>query len=149
MSLGRTTLSALFRFVAAVALVVFVAAQAMCFAHCHFGGGREDQAQPSCHASSRTTASRDVQDQPAPTAPATTPACSALKTMLITDDAGTLVAQPLTSLYILGAVFPTLIVTETQAEAAFSRQARPRDWVFTPLVCLGPAFRSLAPPLVA
>jgi hypothetical protein len=29
----------------------------------------------------------------------------------------------------------------------FNRQARRRDWVFTPEVCLGPAFRSLAPPL--
>ena len=26
------------------------------------------------------------------------------------------------------------------------RQAKRRDWVFTPEVCLGPAFRSLAPP---
>jgi hypothetical protein len=26
------------------------------------------------------------------------------------------------------------------------RQASPRNWVFTPEVCLGPAFRSLAPP---
>jgi hypothetical protein len=27
------------------------------------------------------------------------------------------------------------------------RRAKPRDWVFTPEVCLGPAFRSLAPPV--
>lgn len=27
------------------------------------------------------------------------------------------------------------------------RRAKPRDWVFTPVVCLGPAFRSLAPPV--
>jgi hypothetical protein len=26
------------------------------------------------------------------------------------------------------------------------RRAKPRDWVFTPVVCLGPAHRSLAPP---
>lgn len=26
------------------------------------------------------------------------------------------------------------------------RRGKPRDWVFTPVVCLGPAFRSLAPP---
>jgi len=32
------------------------------------------------------------------------------------------------------------------ADAAFSRQVPPRDWVFTPEVSLGPAFRSLAPP---
>ena len=29
------------------------------------------------------------------------------------------------------------------------RRAKPRDWVFTPVVCLGPAFRSLAPPSLA
>ena len=28
------------------------------------------------------------------------------------------------------------------------RRAKPRDWVFTPVVCLGPAFRSLAPPVL-
>ncbi len=27
------------------------------------------------------------------------------------------------------------------------RRAKPRDWVFTPEVCLGPAFHSLAPPV--
>jgi hypothetical protein len=26
-------------------------------------------------------------------------------------------------------------------------QVKPRDWVFTPEVCLGPAFHSLAPPV--
>ena len=30
-----------------------------------------------------------------------------------------------------------------------NRQAKSRDWVFTPEVCLGPAFRSLAPPSLA
>jgi hypothetical protein len=29
------------------------------------------------------------------------------------------------------------------------RRAKPRDWVFTPEVCLGPAFHSLAPPSLA
>lgn len=28
------------------------------------------------------------------------------------------------------------------------RRAKPRDWVLTPVVCLGPAFRSLAPPVL-
>ena len=35
-----------------------------------------------------------------------------------------------------------------QPIAAITRQATPRDWVFTPEVCLGPAFRSLAPPVL-
>jgi hypothetical protein len=29
------------------------------------------------------------------------------------------------------------------------RRAKPRDWVLTPVVCLGPAHRSLAPPSLA
>jgi hypothetical protein len=36
----------------------------------------------------------------------------------------------------------TLTVPSTEA----LRQAKPRDWVFTPEVCLGPASHSLAPP---
>ncbi len=35
-------------------------------------------------------------------------------------------------------------ISAPNCEAA--RQARPRDWVLTPEVCLGPAHRSLAPP---
>lgn len=34
----------------------------------------------------------------------------------------------------------------SEPESIPPRQASPRDWVFTPEVCLGPAFRSLAPP---
>ena len=33
--------------------------------------------------------------------------------------------------------------------AASFRQAKPRDWVFTPEVSLGPAFRSHAPPFIS
>ena len=38
--------------------------------------------------------------------------------------------------------------TFVQPEPASLRQARPPEWVFTPEVCLGPAFRSLAPPVL-
>jgi hypothetical protein len=41
-----------------------------------------------------------------------------------------------------------LDATEGQPEAAFFRQSGTHDWVFTPEVCLGPAFRSLAPPFL-
>ena len=41
-----------------------------------------------------------------------------------------------------------LDATATQPQAAFDRQAHSREWTFTPEVCLGPAFRSLAPPFV-
>ena len=38
--------------------------------------------------------------------------------------------------------------TFVQPEPASLRQASPPEWVFTPEVCLGPAFRSLAPPVL-
>jgi len=44
---------------------------------------------------------------------------------------------------------PAVEATQTHLVAAFSRQARPRDWVFTPEVSLGPAHRSHAPPFLS
>lgn len=149
MRLRPTTLSPLLRSLAAFALMVFVVAQVMCFVHCHFGGGRGDKAQPSCHGSSRGTASHEGHDGPTPSAPSPTATCSTLKTMLAGGDAPTLVAPQLHTLYLLAPVALAVDATETQPDASFSRQAGTRDWVFTPLVCLGPAFHSLAPPFLS
>ena len=78
--------------------------------------------------------------------PAPTTSCSTLKTMLAGGEAPTLVAPQLQTLYLLAPMALALDATEVQPKALFSRQARTCDWVFTPEVCLGPAFRSLAPP---
>ena len=144
-----TTLSPLLRSLAALALMVFAAAQALCFVHCNFGGGHGDKAQPSCHGSPQTTASHDDHDGPTPSTPAATTTCSTLKTMLAGADAPPLVAPQLHTLYLLAPVALALDATETQPDASFSRQAWRGGWVFTPLVCLGPAFRSLAPPFLS
>jgi hypothetical protein len=144
----KTSLSPLFRSLAALALVVFVAAQTMCFVHCHFGGGPVDAAKPSCHGSPRTTASHDGPDKPTPPTPASAATCSTLKTMLSGGGAPKFAVPQHYTLSPLTLISLALDATETQPESSFSRQAWPRDWVFTPLVCLGPAFRSLAPPLV-
>lgn len=37
-------------------------------------------------------------------------------------------------------------IAQTTDAGRFSRQRKTRDWVFTPKVCLGPAFRSVGPP---
>lgn len=149
MRLRQTTLSPLLRSLAALALMVFVVAQAMCFVHCNFGGGHGDKAQPSCHGSPQATASHDGHDDSTPSAPSPTATCSTLKTMLAGGDAPTLVAPQLHTLYLLAPVALAVDATETQPDASFSRQAGTRDWVFTPLVCLGPAFHSLAPPFLS
>jgi hypothetical protein len=36
---------------------------------------------------------------------------------------------------------------DADTEIQVSRQVKPHEWVFTPEVCLGPAFRSHAPPI--
>jgi len=68
--------------------------------------------------------------------------------MLAGGDAPTLVAPQLHTLYLLAPISFGPDSIDAQPIAAFSRQAHLCNWVFTPVVCLGPAFRSLAPPLV-
>lgn len=53
------------------------------------------------------------------------------------------VSQPVLNIYLLCAA-PQQEFAAPPSETL--RQAKPRDWVFTPVVCLGPAFYSLAPP---
>jgi hypothetical protein len=145
MRLRQTSLSPWLRSLAVLALVVFVVAQAMCFVHCHSGGGHgNNDAQPSCHGSAQAKATHDNHDEPAPTAPTAT--CSTLKTMLAGGDAPTVVAPPPHTLYLLAPMALALDATERQPTVPSLRQAWTRNWVFTPEVCLGPAFRSLAPP---
>ena len=146
MRLRQTTLSPWLRSLAALALLVFIVAQTMCFIHCHFGGGHgNSDAQPSCHGSAQAKAAHDDHNAPAP-APTTT--CSTLKTMLAGADAPTVIGPQLHTLYLLAPVTLSLDATDAEPTSVSSRQARTRDWVFTPEVCLGPAFRSLAPPFV-
>ena len=76
----QTILSPLLRSLAAFALVVFVVAQALCFVHCHYGGGRGDNAQPSCHSSPQHAASHDGNDDSGITEKSTT-AIASTKTM--------------------------------------------------------------------
>jgi len=146
MRLSQTTLSPWLRSLAALALLVFIAAQAMCLIHCHFGGGHGNgDAQPSCHGSAQAKAAHDDHNAPAP-APTTT--CSTLKTMLPGADAPTVIAPQLHTVYLLAPVLLALDATATQQKASFFRQAKTRDQVFTPAVCPGPAHRSLAPPVL-
>lgn len=138
MRLRQTTLSPWLRSLAALAVVLVVGAQAMCLIHCDFGGGDGNgDSRPSCHGSAQDKSLRDGQGAPAP---APTASCSALTTMLAEGEAITH--------YVLPSVAPALDASETRPQAASGRRAHSRDWIFTPEGCIGPAFRSLAPPFV-
>lgn len=145
-----TKLSPLLRCFAAGALFVWLAAQALCFAHCNFGvshGG--GSAQPSCHASA--PAHHDDGDESAPDQhdSSGSAVCSTLKSALVGSGSAALVQPDFHLLYTLAPVALMLDTTAAEPTSPSSRQAKARDWVFTPEVCLGPAFRSLAPPALS
>ena len=74
--------------------------------------------------------------------------CVTLKTMLTGADAPAVVVPEFHTLYLLSSI--ALSCDNATAETIDQfRQAQPFDWIFTPAVSLGPAFRSLAPPSAA
>ena len=148
MGLCQTILSPLLRPVGALALVVYVAAQTLCFIHCNFGGGDGDLASLSCHGAAATKPCHD-EGESSPPDPTPTTTCFTLKNALTTGDAPTIVVPEFFVLYLLTPSALALDATAIGQDASFSRQANHRDWVLTPEVSLGPAFRSLAPPFVS
>ena len=146
MGFRQTAWSPLLRSFAAVALVAFLAAQTLCFIHCNLGGARGEPALPSCHVAASPGACHDKGDS-SPQGPTTT-TCFTLQNLVTSGDAPTLVVPEFSVLCLPALPTPALDVSSTELVASFSRQANHGDWVFTPEVSLGPAFRSLAPPFV-
>jgi hypothetical protein len=144
---GLTTQKPLLRSLAAMTLAVFVVAEAMCFVHCHFGGGHGDAEKPSCH---QAASARADHDQDAPTAPSSSKtSCATLQNLLASNGVLTLLVPEFPPLYTLGPLVLSLDATIADPTASISRSTRHRDWVLTPEVCLGPALHSLAPPLLS
>jgi hypothetical protein len=79
----------------------------------------------------------------------TTFACEVLKSVLVTGQTAVLVQPEFDLLYTLAPFTAALTATATEPAAPISRDAWPRDWVFTPEVSLGPALHSLAPPFLS
>jgi hypothetical protein len=144
----KKTMKPLLRPFAAAALFVWLVAQVLCTAHCNFGFGYGHSEKASCHGSAPAQAHHDDGNShgPAPKGSSTGAACLTLKSALYDTNASALVKPEFQLLDTLPEFEPAVEATQTHLVAALSRQARPRDWVFTPEVCLGPAFRSNAPP---
>ena len=151
MRLRQTKLSPLFRCFAAAALFVWLAAQVLCTAHCNFGVCHSEAGQASCHGPAQSQSHHDEGDSPTPAhdESSATAACLTLKSALLGGGAPTLVQPEFFVLYTLPPIVLGLDATATEPVASISRDARPRDWVFTPEVSLGPALHSLAPPFAS
>ena len=72
--------------------------------------------------------------------------CSTLKAVVPTAKAIVFIKQAFHPTPFLCVLLETRAASLALSENPPNRQAKPRDWVFTPVVCLGPAHRSLAPP---
>ena len=138
------------RWAAAVTLLCWIAAASLCTAHCAGFCGHGDAGQPSCHAAA---ASHHDDDGDHPSDPAhhdssPTALCLALKAALPNLDTGAHFPPNSALLHLFAP--PTFAVDATSPDRIENdlRQARAREWVFTPEVCLGPACRSLAPPFL-
>jgi len=149
MRLRPIILSPLLRWCAAVTLVAWVGAQALCQAHCMSGGCNDESDDLAC----RTTAAAaphhaedDHGSQPCHHDQGADASCTTLKSVLVGNGASPIFTPQFLQLFTLPPFALTLDARCVEASAIFSRQARPSDWVFTPEVCLGPALRSHAPP---
>jgi hypothetical protein len=137
----QTTFSPVLPSVGVLALVVYIAAQTLCFLHCNFGTGL-------CNPAQLTQGCQNECDSSSPCAPSQTTTCITLKNPLVNGDATPLVIPPFSLVYFLPQSALALDPRELKSEAVVSRQANQPDWVLTPEVSLGPALRSLAPPSI-
>ena len=136
------------RWIALGTLLVWVSAFGLCTVHCALGKGAHigtanPESLPPCHGSGapHSDSSKHSSDSSGSF-------CLTTKTLyLAVADLGLHAPD---ALAFVQPVFAALSVAEVEfvESAQLLRQSRAPDWVFTPEVYLGPAFRSHAPPVL-
>jgi hypothetical protein len=135
------------RVLAAVVLVCWSVALGICWHHCATGAcssrtAAAKEAKPGCHAHADDSDS----DQSNPNDSGSS--CFAKKPFAGDKEIFNVAAPSLHLTYVAAALNGIAFELPQATGAAEFRQAKPRVWVFTPEVSLGPAFRSLAPPVL-
>jgi hypothetical protein len=149
MRLRPIILSPLLRWFAAVTLVTWLGAQALCQAHCLFEDCHDETGGTSCHAIATATSHHgDDHDasQPGHEDDSADSCCLTIKSALSGNSVFSLVIPEFSVLYAPIPITSPLGATTIEPVVSFSCQAQLRDWTFTPELRLGPAFRSHAPP---
>lgn len=134
------------RLTAAATLVVWLTALGFCTASDTPAIGRDNPAKDTCS----DRCNKEHSSAPAkPACPSNCAPCDTLKTALLGATALKVMPPTLSVIHaspLVTLAFDAQIVPPT---ASVFRHARLRERVFTPEVCLGPAFRSHAPPSLA
>ena len=147
MSFRQTKFSPLLRGIAAATLFVWLGALALCQIEC-CSGDEDDSASADHHHADAAphSHSHDQDHRNASGNQKESSFCLSLK-FLLHNSPGLSLSKPAPQpLYELTFAPAAIEDTATLFIGLHFRQAKPGDWVFTPEVCLGPAFRSLAPP---
>ena len=144
MASRRTSLNPLLRLLAAATLLCWLGALALCSTEC-FEGDTDH------HAGQKEIASSHSDDHPTPDSENHSghddSVCGSLKTLVPTAHNNVL-PKPDFGFGFLSFVSLPQALTVAENKTLVSRQQPDREFVFTPEVCLGPAFRSLAPPVL-
>ena len=134
------------RVAAFVVLIGWITAFGICSAHCALGqirhaGEADSEALPPCHGG-------PMQGNPDSNSGKATSFCITIKSLH--SPVADLALHPPQTVALFQPVFAALNAVEVDFihSAQLLRQCGAPDWVFTPEVSLGPAFRSHAPPLL-
>ncbi len=147
MTLRQIKFRPLIRVIAVATLFAWLGALALCETECCSGDEHDSAPADHHHADAAPHSHSHDQDHGnAPGSQKESSFCLSLKSLLYTGSTLLLSKPALQPLY--GLTLAPTLSTDTAAPSMVLhlRQARPGEWVLTPEVCLGPAFRSLAPP---
>ena len=136
------------RVLAAMTLVLWLAEMTFCAWGETVSVGSESSAV-ACAVADSCGGHCDTESPSSPSKPVCPPdssACQAVKSALLGGSEAKLNPPTPSVLYMLPLVALAFESQFDQPTASLFRHVRPRHWVFTPEVSLGPAFRSLAPP---
>ena len=131
------------RWVAAGLLPVWLLAVAHCSLECSAGDSDSySKAEPGHSTAGPVTPLRDSDKQGSDD----DSFCVSLHTLCPTTSPSILVKPDFGLAFTLDFISPAQLLAATQPETTVSRQPPDLNRIFTPEVCLGPAFHSLAPP---
>jgi hypothetical protein len=142
MKSSSAKLNPFLRFAAAGTLFIWLSAVAMCQAHC-CGDNDHAVAKVALHNSAANSHDGDKNNHHDDSA------CLTLKSALQSNHGIALVKPDFGLAFNLNFLSTVTSVETLQSETFIFRQPPDSNRVFTPEVCLGPAFHSLAPPALA
>ena len=142
MKLRQTTLSPLLRSLAAVVLLFWVAAVAVCSTRC------QHESSDSSHDEMAAAAKSDSHDSDKGEHHDDDSFCTALHSLTPQTCSAVFVKPDFAALFVTDFTPAARLLEITPTDAPISRQPPDRETLSMPVVCLGPAFRSQAPPVL-